>query len=74
MVPGDLIEIQANDQIPADILILQGDLTMDESMLTGEVKNLFSLCPLTNLQFSKRTISFLLKIARDIFFSKEQKF
>lgn len=37
LVPGDLVIIHAYKDIPADCLLIQGELTLDEGMLTGEV-------------------------------------
>ena len=37
MIPGDLVIIEQNKDIPADCLLIKGELTMEEGMLTGEV-------------------------------------
>lgn len=34
--PGDLILIKANEKVPADSIIIEGESYIDESMLTGE--------------------------------------
>ena len=39
LVPGDIIEIPRNDQlkqVPADCLLIAGNVIMNESSLTGE--------------------------------------
>jgi Ca2+-transporting ATPase len=36
LVPGDLIVLEAGDKVPADCSIASGELSLDESMLTGE--------------------------------------
>lgn len=37
LVPGDLVQLKAGDQVPADAVILKAtNLTVDESILTGE--------------------------------------
>ena len=36
LVPGDTIHLRVGDFIPADILLLQGSLSVDQSALTGE--------------------------------------
>ena len=36
LVPGDVIRMRAGDIIPADVKLLAGDLTVDQSALTGE--------------------------------------
>lgn len=36
LVPGDIIEIPDNQNMPCDILLLKGTCVMNESMLTGE--------------------------------------
>lgn len=36
LVPGDMILLAAGDRVQADCVIVEGELRMDESMLTGE--------------------------------------
>ncbi len=36
VVPGDIIVLESGDIVPADAKILEGNLELDESMLTGE--------------------------------------
>ncbi len=36
LVPGDLLLLAAGDRVQADSVIIEGDLRMDESVLTGE--------------------------------------
>lgn len=36
LVPGDLLLLAAGDMVQADSMIIEGDLRMDESVLTGE--------------------------------------
>jgi H+-transporting ATPase len=36
VVPGDLIVVRRGDVVPADAKLLEGDLSLDESALTGE--------------------------------------
>ena len=36
LVPGDVVRVRAGDFIPADFKIASGDLTIDQSALTGE--------------------------------------
>ena len=36
LVPGDIIQLSPGDYIPADVRIVEGALTVDESLLTGE--------------------------------------
>lgn len=36
LVPGDIIEIPDQVQVPCDIILLQGTCVLNESMLTGE--------------------------------------
>ncbi len=39
LVPGDIIRVRSGDIIPADVKLLEGALTVDESALTGESKD-----------------------------------
>jgi plasma-membrane proton-efflux P-type ATPase len=39
LVPGDVVRVRAGDVIPADLKLLTGALTVDESALTGESKD-----------------------------------
>ena len=37
LVPGDLIKLSARRSVvPADVILLEGEVVADESMLTGE--------------------------------------
>jgi Ca2+-transporting ATPase len=36
VVPGDLLALHEGDRIPADAILLEGELEVDESLLTGE--------------------------------------
>jgi H+-transporting ATPase len=36
LVPGDIIRVRAGDLLPADVKIIEGDLAVDQSALTGE--------------------------------------
>jgi P-type E1-E2 ATPase len=39
LVPGDIVRVRAGDIIPADIKLLVGALSIDQSALTGESKD-----------------------------------
>ncbi len=39
LVPGDIIRVRSGDIIPADVMLLAGALSIDQSALTGESKN-----------------------------------
>jgi H+-transporting ATPase len=39
LVPGDIVRVRAGDIIPADVKLLTGALTVDQSALTGESKD-----------------------------------
>jgi H+-transporting ATPase len=36
LVPGDLVRVRAGDLLPADVRVVEGDLGVDQSVLTGE--------------------------------------
>ena len=38
LVPGDLVSIQAGDVLAADVIIIDGQISTDESSITGEAK------------------------------------
>ncbi len=38
LVPGDIIRVRSGDIIPADIKLISGELSVDQSALTGETK------------------------------------
>ena len=37
LVPGDIVQVSVGDVVPADVLIVEGSLLLDQSMLTGEL-------------------------------------
>src|SRR5208282_3903482 len=39
LVPGDIVRMRAGDIIPADVKVLAGALSVDQSALTGESKD-----------------------------------
>lgn len=36
LVPGDIVRLRAGDIVPADVILLAGELSIDQSALTGE--------------------------------------
>jgi len=36
IVPGDIVKIETNAKIPADVVIMQGKCIVSEALLTGE--------------------------------------
>ena len=40
LVPGDIVRIRAGDIIPADVKLLEGEVSVDQSALTGESENI----------------------------------
>ena len=40
VVVGDLVILETGDKIPADGLLIEGDITVDESLLNGESKEI----------------------------------
>lgn len=36
LIPGDIVEITQNLEIPADMILIEGSCVINETMLTGE--------------------------------------
>ena len=54
LVPGDVIEIEANSKVPCDLVVLEGQALIDESLLTGEsVPMLKALLPCNDEMFDE---------------------
>ena len=54
LVPGDLIQIDSNSQVPCDLVILEGVCHVDEAILTGESVPVYkSAIHATNQAFSE---------------------
>ena len=39
LIPGDIIRVRPGDIVPADVMLLAGELSIDQSALTGESKD-----------------------------------
>lgn len=61
LVPGDVIQVISNQTVPIDGVILQGDIVVDESSLTGKKEILFQ----TNKQ--KKILTFYIKVNHYLF-------
>jgi H+-transporting ATPase len=44
LVPGDIVRVRAGDVIPADVRLLTGTVSVDQSALTGESKDADKAC------------------------------
>jgi len=53
IVVGDVVKVSSGDKIPADGYILKGNLTIDESFLTGESKEVYKKASLDSNQKSE---------------------
>ena len=54
LVPGDVIEVPQDEKVPCDLVLLQGQCLVDESLLTGEsVPVLKSALPCTQEMFNE---------------------
>ncbi|MBE6147999.1 MAG: calcium-translocating P-type ATPase, PMCA-type [Firmicutes bacterium] len=48
IVVGDVVKLSSGDKVPADGLILSGNLSLDESFLTGETKEVYKKFDVNN--------------------------
>ena len=58
IVVGDIISISAGEQIPADAFVVSGNLRIDQSMITGESREINKICSTdrTKLPSSKSAV------------------
>ena len=47
IVVGDVVTVSSGEQIPADAFIISGNLKVDQSMITGEGKEIEKICGCT---------------------------
>ncbi|MCT4508821.1 MAG: calcium-translocating P-type ATPase, PMCA-type [Tepidibacter sp.] len=59
IVVGDLILLQTGDKIPADGVLIQGNLQLDQSVLNGETKEAQKYTSDKNYKYDKDTTDFL---------------
>ena len=43
VVKGDIVLLEAGDKVPADGYLIEGEITVDESSLTGETKEIYKI-------------------------------
>ena len=48
IVVGDIVKVSSGDRIPADGLIIKGNLSLDESFITGEAKEIYKKFDVNN--------------------------
>lgn len=54
VVMGDLVYLQAGDKIPADGVLVQGDISVDESALNGETKEAYKEAVIDSSHITKK--------------------
>lgn len=74
VVVGDLILLQTGDKIPADGIILDGEISVDESSLTGEAKEIYktkdSKVFRGTVVYSKNAMMRVTKVGKDTFYGR----
>ena len=58
VVKNDIVILQTGDKIPADGVIIKGDITVDESSINGETKEIKKTSPLSFKNIEEKNIVF----------------
>lgn len=83
IVVGDIVLLQAGDKIPADGILIQGEITVDESSLNGEAKEAYkeafqnqlnpdekNLLYRGTVVYSKEGLLLVTKVGKDTFYGQ----
>ncbi len=83
IVVNDIVLLQAGDRIPADGVIISGEISVDESSLNGETKEKYKRAPLRNNEptennlvykgtvvYSKEAIMLVTKVGTDTIYGR----
>ena len=83
IVVDDIVELSTGDKIPADGIIIEGEITVDESSLNGETKDIYKIAnskKTTELYlyrgtvvYSKECLMRVTKVGDDTFYGKMAK-
>ncbi len=75
VVVGDIVYLQSGDRIPADGIIREGEISVDESMINGEAKEAYkdtknNILYKGTVVYSKEAIMEVTKVGKDTIYGK----
>lgn len=81
LVVGDLIKLESGDKVPADAILVEGELTVDESSLSGESKEKYKEAVKNTVQeknkiyrgtvvYSKMGLARIEKVGNDTYYGR----